>query len=105
MAKIKGSISIGTIIFWGFLGWMWFGDSIKEVFHEVTKTVAVVTVNGEKKVIDVDKIIDSAVKKAESIIEVADEEEKPKPKPNPDEGKKMIAKESDDKYGDPDEKW
>jgi hypothetical protein len=96
--KVKKSISFGTIIFWGFIGWMWFGDTISEVFDDITKTAAVVTVNGEKKVIDVDKLIDNAVKKAEEAIESVKKDD-PEPPPNPDEGKEMIAEQkSNDKF-------
>ena len=35
--KVKSSISLGTIIFWGFLGWVWFGDTISEFFDDITK--------------------------------------------------------------------
>ena len=91
--RLKIKFSLGTIIFWCFLGWMWFGDTVTEVFHDITKTAAVVTVNGEKKVIDVDKLIDNAVKKAESVVQSVEKkmDEKPKPEPHPDEGKEMIA--------------
>lgn len=33
MAKKEG-ISIFTILFWGWIGWYWFGDSIKEIIHD-----------------------------------------------------------------------
>jgi len=101
--RIRSSISFGTIIFWAFLGWMWFGDTITEVFHEITKTAVVATVDGEKTVIDVDKLIDNAVKKAESLIE---SEKKPEPEPEPTKDKEMVAeKNEDDLYGNTDDKW
>jgi hypothetical protein len=101
--KVKSSISLGTIIFWGFLGWVWFGDTISEFFDDITKTAAVVTVNGEKKVIDVDKIIDNAVQKAEAVLDSTKKEKEEKPEPHPDEGEIMTAAEDkkfDDRYGD-----
>ena len=100
---MKTKISIGGIIFWGFIAWIWIGDTVTDVFHEITKTAVVATIDGEKTVIDVDKLIDNAVKKAESIID----EKKEEPKPNPDEGKEMIAEKNDedDIYGNTDDKW
>jgi hypothetical protein len=102
---MKAKISLGSIIFWGFIGWMWIGDTVTEVFHEITKTAVVATVDGEKTVIDVDKLIDNAVKKAESVI--ADDSES-EPPPPPKE-KEMIAKDdnfsNDDLYGDQGDKY
>lgn len=117
--RARRSIGFGTIIFWGFLGWVWFGDTIKETFQDVTKSVAVVTVNGEKKVIDVDEVlkkVDVVIKDTIEEVDqlIADKKEESKPEPEPDKPKKkekvMTANDdkfgnSDDLYGDTDTKW
>ena len=101
---MKGSISIGTIIFWLFMGWLWFGDDIKETFHEITTKNLAVQVSDDNIAIDVDKVIENAVEKAKSVISSEEkQDEKEKPKPSKRE-KTMVAEpeqdSNDNRYGD-----
>lgn len=115
----KLSISLGTIIFWGFIGWFWFGDTITNTFKEITTKNLAVQVKDNNISIDVDQVIDNAIdkvkSKAKAIRNQVDEEitakkkEREEEKPNPDEGKVMTAEdrlyESKDLYGDQSDKW
>jgi len=101
--KVK-KISLGTLMFWGFIGWLWFGDTITGFFH----TNVEIKVQDEKIEVDLDKTLDTLKTKIDNVKnEITKEVEKKKEKTNPDEGKVMTAEKnekdkfsSDDKYGD-----
>ncbi len=108
VSRSRSGISIGTIIFWGAIGWFWFGDTISNVLH---KTVEV-TVNEEKLEVNMDKTVEKVKTVLNDFKEIAEKEiikkkEKMEKPTNPDEGKVMTAEEdtednfsSDDRFGD-----
>lgn len=107
MSKVRSGISIGTILFWGFLGWMLFGDFIRVFFRSNVE----IKVQDEKIEVDVDKTISDLKTKINDAKDkiVKEFEKKQEEKPNSDEGRVMTVKDdiednndfkSDDRYGD-----
>lgn len=130
-SKSSGGISIGTLIFWGFIGWYWFGDNIKEFFSDkVDVKIEVsqqVNENSEEVIDEINQAIKDAAEKikAEEVMDningalkdttdrlkklnkrISDNIEK-------EENKEVIPQEktqensfsNDDRYGDYEEKW
>lgn len=110
MSRARSGISIGTIAFWGVLGWFWFGDTLKDF---VSKKVEV-TVKEDTIKIDASDFVEKVKAKVNDIknqIEEVDNKKKQKEEnPNPDEERIMTAEEdsrykSNDLYGNQDDKW
>lgn len=113
MSKSRSRISIGTLVFWGFVGWFWFGDSIKGFIESDVN----IKVNEKKIDIDVDEIIDVAKSKINDIRNKVDAELEKKKELKEFEAKPVkettfnnqnsddIFDNSDDIYGDRDSKW
>lgn len=95
--------SLFTILFWGWIGWCWFGDDIKEIAHNNNLKLIV---NEEQIDVkdEIQEVVDNATKNLGIIIDKTKDGLKFESLPQEEKEKKELKKEEsiydydDDKY-------